>query len=82
LAWLGLALSLPGLLEAIPGMTVCTCGNLATCTCQIASEHKKGCRYRRAAELGIELACEHGLQACPACDPCTCGSTAPLSEVR
>lgn len=58
------------------------CGNLATCTCKIAIEHKLGCRYRRAAELAIDLPCDHGLQACPECDPCDCGSAALLQAIR
>lgn len=58
-----------------------TCGNLVTCTCRIRAEHKPTCRYRRAAELSVELACEHDLQACPTCDPCDCGSTAALVPV-
>lgn len=49
--------------------------------CDIRKEHKKRCRYRRAAELSVELACDHGAQACPTCDPCTCGSKSPLLVV-
>lgn len=48
------------------------CGNLCTCTCKIQREHSEGCRYRRAAQMSVELACDHGFQACPICDPCTC----------
>lgn len=50
------------------------CGNLANCTCSIAEKHAEGCRFRRAAELSVELACEHGFQACVICDPCDCGA--------
>lgn len=50
------------------------CGNLASCTCDVAAKHKPDCRFRRAAELSVELACAHGFQACPQCDPCTCGA--------
>lgn len=65
----------------IPGTACPKCGNLVACTCTIAKKHKKGCRYRIAAELSFELACPHGLQACPKCDPCDCGSTAVTRPV-
>lgn len=57
------------------------CGNLVACTCRIEQQHKKNCRYRRAACLSVELACDHGLQACPKCDPCTCGALEPVKAV-
>lgn len=49
------------------------CGNLVACVCALRREHASDCRFRRAAELSVELACDHGYQACPTCDPCTCG---------
>ena len=58
--------------EVIPGSCL-KCGNLVSCTCKLRQEHKKGCRFLRAADLGIELGCPHGFQACPKCDPCSCG---------
>ena len=51
------------------------CGYV-TCVCNVRVAHRKGCRFRRAAELTFELACEHGFQACPKCDPCDCGASA------
>jgi len=54
------------------------CDNLVSCVCAIKVEHKKGCRFRRAAELSVELACEHGFQACLNCDSCDCGHGAAV----
>lgn len=58
------------------------CKNLVYCTCQILREHERGCRYRRAAALSVEIACDHGLQACPQCDPCTCNPKKPMEPIR
>lgn len=63
-------------------MKACTCGNLATCTCEIEKKHKKGCRFLRAATLSVELPCDHGLQACPTCDPCTCSPPIAAEGIR
>lgn len=49
------------------------CGHLTGCVCTLKKEHKKGCLFRRAALLSVEVACPHGFQACPKCDPCRCG---------
>lgn len=57
-------------------MYCATCGNYATCVCELKKKHKRTCRYLRAAMLGIEIECEHGFQACPKCDPCDCGAGA------
>lgn len=65
----------------IPGSCM-RCDNLVSCTCRIRKAHKKGCRYRRAADLSVEIPCDHGFQACPKCDPCDCGSTAKLQGIR
>lgn len=68
---------------AVPAGTACPgCGNLVTCTCGLAAQHDATCRFRRAAELSIEVACPHGFQACPRCDPCDCGYTGPIVGVR
>lgn len=50
------------------------CNNLVTCSCKISEKHKPDCKFRKAAELSVELACDHGFQACPVCDACTCGA--------
>lgn len=76
-----LANSAANVVRSRQGVPCPRCKNLATCTCMIEREHKKGCRYRRAACLSIELACDHGLQACPKCDPCTCGALDPVRAV-
>lgn len=58
------------------------CRNLGSCTCEVTMLHRKGCRFRRAATLSVELACPHGFQACPECDPCRCPGLATPEGMR